>query len=193
MRRSLAWLVAVPLMLAGSQAAHVLAYRWAYPDAPVRLRALFATGHGYTSKLPLALGIAAAVAVVSLVLSAFDAARGRRARPLPAFAFALLPPLAFVVQELLERSLHDGTFAWQMALAPTLRLGLLLQVPFALAAYVTARFLLHAAERVGLAFAPKPKLAPRAVALVPAAVPAPSVRLLARRLSGRGPPLPVAA
>ena len=38
MRRSLAWLVAVPLMLAGSQLAHAVAYRLVYPQAHERLR-----------------------------------------------------------------------------------------------------------------------------------------------------------
>ena len=37
MRRSLAWLIAVPLMLGGSQLAHALAYRIAYPQAHVRV------------------------------------------------------------------------------------------------------------------------------------------------------------
>lgn len=193
MRRSLAWLVALPLMLAGSQAAHVLAYRWAYPDAPVRLRALFATGHGYMSALPLALGIAAAIAAVSLLLSAFDAARGRAARPLPAWAFALLPPLAFAVQELLERSLRDGGFAWQTLLAPTFRDGLVLQLPFAVVAFLAARIMLRVAQRVGRALASTPRVAARISVVMAAPARTPLVRLLARRLSVRGPPLPVAA
>ena len=77
MRRSLAWLVAVPLMLAGSQTAHVLAYRWVYPDAGVRLDALVRTGHGYLSLLPAALAVAGAVALLSLVVTAGDAEIGR--------------------------------------------------------------------------------------------------------------------
>ena len=47
MRRGLVWGVAVPLMLAGSLTAHVLAYRLVYPEAHVRLRTLLATGHSY--------------------------------------------------------------------------------------------------------------------------------------------------
>jgi hypothetical protein len=192
MRRSLAWLVALPLMLAGSQAAHVLAYRWAYPDAPVRIRALFATGHGYMNTLPLVLGIGAAIAVVSLVLSALDAARGRAARPLPAWAFALLPPLTFAVQELLERSLHDGGFAWQTFLAPTFRDGLLLQLPFALVAFVAAKIVLRVAERIGHTFAPRPRIGAHAPVLTQTYVCTPPARVIVRRFSGRGPPLPVA-
>ena len=112
MRRSLAWLVAVPLMLAGSEAAHALAYRLAYPELHVRVHVLLVTGHGYLRWLPLVLGIAAAVVALSLLVTAVDAARGRAPRGLPAWAFALLPPLAFVVQEHLERLLHTGVFPW---------------------------------------------------------------------------------
>jgi hypothetical protein len=38
-RRSLTWLFALPLVLAGSQVAHVVAYRWVYPSSGVRLHA----------------------------------------------------------------------------------------------------------------------------------------------------------
>src|SRR5437763_13330382 len=113
MRRSLAWFLALPLMLAGSEVAHLLAYRWVYPSSPIRLRALLSTGHGYMDRLPLVLGIAGAVALVTLLAGVADAARGRSVRALPAWAFALLPLTMFVLQEILERSLHTGTFVWQ--------------------------------------------------------------------------------
>ena len=194
MRRALAWLVALPLLLAGSQAAHALAYRWVYPEAHLRLQALVSTGHDYLSRLPLVLGVAGAIASLSLLLSAVDAARGRPTRALPPWAFALLPPLAFVLQELLERSLYVGTFAWQTVLAPTFAPGLALQLPFALAAYVAARLLLRAAECARRAFAPaRPPVhrAPPAVAAT-ARVDALPVRgsALSRRQAERGPPLP---
>ena len=197
MRRALAWLVALPVLLAGSQAAHVLAYRWVYPEAHVRLQALVSTGHGYLSHLPLVLGAAGAIASVSLLLSAVDAARGRPSRALPAWAFALLPPLTFVLQEFLERSLHVGGFAWQTALAPTFVPGLALQLPFALAAYVAARLLLRAAERAGRAFAPsRPRLrraAPTVAAILPVDAFPVAGNALSRRQAKRGPPLPFPA
>ncbi|HVS85331.1 MAG TPA: hypothetical protein VHD91_06850 [Gaiellaceae bacterium] len=191
MRRSLAWLVALPLMLVGSQAAHVLAYRWVYPEAGVRLSALVSTGHGYMSLLPFVLGAAAAVTVVSLALTALDAARDRAARPLPAWAFALLPPLGWVLQEHLERWLYSGVLPWHEFAAPTFLPGLLLQLPFAALAYVAARLLLRSAVRVGRTFA-----APRRPRLLPLPFAAPAVPLLSLRpallASGpatRGPPL----
>jgi hypothetical protein len=36
-RRAAAWLLSLPLMIAGSQVAHVLAYRFVYPNAHIRL------------------------------------------------------------------------------------------------------------------------------------------------------------
>jgi hypothetical protein len=193
MRRSLAWLVAVPLMLAGSQAAHVLAYRWAYPEADVRLSALVRTGHGYMGLLPFVLALAAALTAVSLAAGAADAARGRTARPLPAWAFALLPPLGFAVQEHVERWLYTGLVPWHEYAAPTFLPGLLLQLPFAAAAYVVARLLLRTAERIGRAFArpaPRPPRLRPAPLPVPAAAPLPARSpLISRGLAKRGPPL----
>lgn len=149
MRRAFAWLLALPLVIGGSQAAHVLAYRWVYPSAGVRVHVLLVTGHGYMTQLPLVLAAAGAAAFVSLVVSAIDAAGGGTVRALPPWAFALLPPVGFMLQEILERSLHTGTFVWQAVEAPTFLPGLALQLPFAAAAYVTARLLLRTATAVG--------------------------------------------
>lgn len=191
MRRSLVWLVALPLMLTGSQAAHVLAYRWVYPEAGVRLSALVRTGHGYMSLLPFVLGAAATLMVVSLALAAVDAARGRAARALPAWAFALLPLLGWIVQEHLERLLYSGVMPWHEFAAPTFLPGLLLQLPFAALAYLVARLLLRTAVRAGRALASprRPRLLPLPVA-VPA-VPFLSLRpaLVASGPATRGPPL----
>ncbi|MBX5463918.1 MAG: hypothetical protein IRZ28_22885 [Steroidobacteraceae bacterium] len=194
MRRTVVWLVALPLVLAGSQVGHALAYRWVYPDAGIRLGALVRTGHGYLSLLPLAFGVAAAILLLALVAGVADAARGRRLRPLPAWAFALLPVLAFAVQEHLERWLVSGVAPWHAAVAPTFLPGLALQLPFGALAYLAARLLLRAAERLGRALgsaAPRPRPVP-----LPLAAPAPapgSVRpaLIPCGLAKRGPPVPL--
>ncbi len=190
MRRGLAWLFALPLMLAGSQAAHVLAYRWVYPSTNVRLHALFVTGHGYLDRLPFVLAAGGAVALVALVFAGADAARGRHVERLPAAAFALLPPVAFVLQEVLERSVHSGTFVWQAVEAPTFLPGLALQLPFALVAFLVARLLLGAAERAGRALAAAPPRTPFAIALQRPPRPVATRRRspLADRLAQRGPP-----
>ena len=192
MRRGAAWLAAVPLMLGSSQLAHAVAYRLAYPQAHVRVVRMLATGHSYFTQLPLVLAAAGACLLLSLVVTACDAARGLTPRALPAWAFALLPPLAFALQELLELSLHTSTFAWHVVLAPTFGPGLLLQLPFALAMFVVARLLLRAAERIGRALR-RPAPRSKAVPEFAAAPIAPAVPLLAGRQLARAPPRVVPA
>jgi hypothetical protein len=187
MRRRLAWLVTLPLLLASSQLAHLLAYRAVYPEAHVRAAALLRTGHGYLSALPVVLGIAGAIALLALAAAVLDAARGRPVRDLPASAFALLPPLAYVLQEFLELSLRLGRPAWHVVAAPTFVPGVALQLPCALAAFVVARLLLRTAERLGHALAAVPPFAAPpsetfAYSEPPAGAPS-------RRPATRGPPL----
>jgi hypothetical protein len=192
MRRSAAWLVAVSSMIGGTLAAHSLAYRLVYPQAEVRLRILSATGHGYMGYAPLLFGVLAALMVVGFGAAVMDAARRRGPRPVPAWAFALLPLLGFTTQEFLERWLTGSNFPWWMVMQPTFRVGLALQLPFALLAYRLARLLLRAAREVGAVFVGRP---------LPVALfsPAPAARLAAVCLprfsslslgwSERGPPL----
>jgi hypothetical protein len=188
MRRGAAWGLALPLALVGSQAAHAFAYSLVYPQAGTRALTLVATGHAYLSWLPVAFAGAGAAAAVSLAVTALDAARGRPARHAPAWAFGLVPPAGFVLQELLELSLHTGTFGWRAILAPTFLPGLLLQLPFALAAYVAARLLLRAAEHVGRRFAP-PLRATEYVELILAPAPAMlPARVVAASRDSRAPP-----
>jgi hypothetical protein len=150
--------------------------------------ALFATGHAYLSWLPVVLAGAGAAAVVSLAVTALDAARGRRARHAPAWAFGLVPPAGFAIQELIELSLHTGTLGWRAILAPTFLPGLLLQLPFGLVAYVAARLLLRAAEHVGRSLAPSLPVAEH-VELVLAPTPAMLlVRIVAASRNSRAPP-----
>jgi hypothetical protein len=195
MKRSLLWLVAVPLVVAGSQVAHVLAYRIAYPDVPVRVRALLLSGHGYMELMPLAIGVAAAVAVLSLAVAVADVARGRAIRALPAWAFAVLPLLGFALQEHLERLLHTGSFPTNAILAPTFLPGLLLQLPFGLLAYLAARLLLRGAASLGRVVAARGRSLGRRLSC--AAIARPTVAYdrhprrspLASPCSKRGPPL----
>jgi len=177
----------------GSGRSHALAYRLVYPQAEVRVRVLLSTGHGYLAYLPVVIGVVAAAQLVGLAVTAADAALRRPSRPLPGWGFALLPPLAFVLQELSERWLATNSFPWWIVLQPTFRLGLLLQLPFALAAYVAARMLLRAARRVGavLAFPLLPAAAfVRIVSPSPGDVPLPRWSSLSLGWSERGPPAP---
>jgi hypothetical protein len=189
-RRPLAWLVAVPLMTAGSLTAHALAYRIVEPDSSLRLDLLARTGHGYLASAPLLLGAALAVALAGLAAHAVGARRGRPPAQPAAWPLALLPPLGFMFQEHLERLVASGDMPLAAVTEPTFLVGLLLQLPFALVALVAARALGRAAEALGRA----PKT-PQRPGLRPGVVPRPVVALLpnAPRLaaahSGRAPPV----
>lgn len=149
MKRAALWLVALPLMLAGTEVAHALAYRIVYPVAAVRWQVLAETGHGYLGLAPIAFGVGGAVVLAGVVSTAVDTVRRRELRPLPAWAFGLLPILGFTVQELVERLLTANALPWWMFEQPTFRVGLALQLPFALLAYVAARFLLRVGRAIG--------------------------------------------
>jgi hypothetical protein len=66
MRRALAWLVSVPLMVAATVSAHALAYLIEVPDPQARAALLSATGHGYGDWIPLTLAVLGAAALVGL-------------------------------------------------------------------------------------------------------------------------------
>jgi hypothetical protein len=193
-RRLTAWLLAFPLMVVGSQVAHVLAYRLVYPDAHVRVAQLLATGHGYMGTpayVPLLLGLVLAAELVWVGSALLSSVRRTLHRPVSPWAFALLPMLGFTLQELLERWLAGSAFPWWMVLQPTFRVGLLLQVPFALLAYVVARVALRAARRAGIALRGAAPRLGHAGASVQWAVRERRTALcaaLAGGHSGRGPP-----
>jgi LPXTG-motif cell wall-anchored protein len=159
MRRRLPWLLALPVMAAGSLAAHSLSYlfvsaRAAEGGAEASERA----STGSASYLLLILGILAATAFVAAGLLLVR--RRRRGVEVSPWLFFVLPPLAFALQELAERLLHAEAFPFRAALEPRFLLGLLLQLPFGLLALLVARSLLRVVERLvcALARASTPRL-----------------------------------
>ena len=130
----LVWPLLIGLLVGGWAAAHGLAYRIVVPDAAERRHLLDETGHAYFDPAPL-FSLALTLVALGLVCCVV----GSRAAPRAPWAFALLPPGVFVVQEHLERLLHDGGLPLTTALDPTFVVGLLLQIPFALAALLVAR------------------------------------------------------
>ncbi len=185
------WLLMLPLMVAGSQLAHVFAYRLVYPQAQVRLHELLLTGHGYMSYLPLVLGMSAALELVAFCSLVVDGLRRRRRAPVAPWAFALLPLLGFALQEFIERWLAGASFPWWMVLQPTFRIGLALQLPFALAAFVVARVLIRVADRVASVLRRRSERPLRVGVRLPwfaAVVWPPRILGLANGHAGRGPP-----
>ena len=192
MRRFALWLIAFPLMLAGTECAHALAYRIVYPQASVRWRVLIETGHSYMGWAPVVLGLGAGVVAAGVASAVVDVVRRRESRPLPAWAFALLPIAGFTTQEFLERWLMGGGVPWWMVEQPTFRVGVALQLPFALLAYFAARVLLRVGRTIGRTLVDRSL--PPLVGLLPPARPAATVfsrpSALQRGWSVRGPPLP---
>ena len=195
-RRAAAWLLSLPLMIAGTQVAHVLAYQWVYPNAHIRLTELLATGHGYMvgtrGYLPLVLGIVGALDLVAAGWVFAGSVRRSMQRPVPAWGFALMPLLCFTLQEFLERWLAGAPFPWWMVLQPTFRIGLALQLPFAVLALLAARLLLRAADtaarRIRRPLAPRPAFFGFWVGWVVVRLAAPRRLGPASTHAGRGPP-----
>ena len=189
MRRRLPWLLAVPVMAAGSLAAHSLGYlfitaRAGDGDASER------ASSGPSGYVVLLLGLLAATALVAAAARLLPARRRPRAFVLSPWLFFVLPPLAFASQEFAERLLGAEGFPFQATLEPRFMLGLLLQLPFGLLALLVACALLRVVERLvgALARARAPRLptglswSPREAYLLP------RIPALALGHSQRGPP-----
>lgn len=176
--RPLSWLVAAPLMGCAALAAHELAYLAlgaAQQD----------TLHGYLSHLPYAGAVAAALLAIGLFLRARAARASEAALPLRAALFAIVPLLAFAVQEHVELAAAGGG---GLALAePTFVAGLLLQIPVGLIAYFCGCALLGVAERLGRRRRARPGPSRGASYLAPAVAGAPCLHV-PRARPQRGPP-----
>jgi hypothetical protein len=144
MRRRPPWLLGLPLMIAGSLTAHVVGRLLSSVDTLEQ-----AEVHEST---PLRLlPIVAAFTSFALVVAAawsWSRAVQRPWRGVSAIWFLITPPVAYAAGEWAERLLHGTGPALHEAHDLNIVLGLVLQVPFALLAYVAARTLLAVARRV---------------------------------------------
>jgi hypothetical protein len=144
MRRRLPWLLGLPLMIAGSLMAHIVGRLISSVDileqpevresTPLRL-------------LPI---LAAFMSFALVVGGAWLWSRAVRRpwRGVSATWFLIAPPVAYALGEWAERLLHGTDPALHEAHDANIAVGLLLQVPFALLAYVAARTLLIVGRRV---------------------------------------------
>ena len=190
MRRLLVGLLSLGLAVVGSQLAHAAAYRAAAPDADVRAQLLDETGHAYLQHLPLLLALVTVVVALALVFESRAARVGGAASRPRAWAFALVTPAVFCVQEHVERLFHDGSFPWDAWADRTFVLGLAIQLPFAAAAYLLARLLLRAAHVLGRLLADHGAPIPvRGAGWARAALAPPRATTGCLALGPRGPPL----
>ena len=169
--------LSLPLAAVGCLAGHAAGY------ALVGLSRRDAQIHGYLGLAPEFLAVCVAFVALALALRVSGRLQGRPA----AWPFALLPPLAFCAQELIER-LVAGLPA-HAVFEPAVYFGLAAQLPFALAGYLAARALLRVADAAARAVAPRPSftLRPPPLAVAAAAIRLASSPLAFDRL-GRAPP-----
>jgi hypothetical protein len=190
-RSRLPWLLAAPLVAAGTLGGHVLGYRFALADSAERAQLLEGTGHGYLDHAPLVLGLCVALAGVALLLLGIAAASGKPMTVTAPWLFALLPPAVFTGQEHVERLLHGGHPEWTTALEPPFLVGLLLQLPFAVAAVLLARALAAVAGAIGRALtggSGVQRISSVTALACPAAATLPRVRVAGLAYGERGPP-----
>jgi len=148
MRHRLPWLLALPLMVAGSLAAHAVSYGFVRPPSEGTGEGSERSSAGLGGHTVMALGILTAFVVVAAVGFACTRSRGGVRRGVPAWLFFLLPLVAFSAQELVERLVRAEAAPFHAALEPRFLIGLLLQVPFGVLALLVARPLLRVVRRI---------------------------------------------
>jgi hypothetical protein len=167
----------VPLAAIGCLAGHSAGY------ALVGMSRRDALVHGYLGYAPQFLAVCIAFVTLALALRLAGRLQGKPA----AWPFALLPPLAFLAQELIER-LAAGLPA-HAVLEPAVYAGLAAQVPIAVLAYLAGRALLRTADAAARALTPR-----SALRLRPASLPVPATAACVTRPPlafdrlGRAPP-----
>lgn len=187
-RHTVAWLVALPLAAAG-----IVLTRSLVPPP---------TGHAaHEHSAPPAQSVLAflcsapfllsASAILGLIL-AVRLVQTRRGLRSSAWPFAVLVPLGFLFHHHFEHLVGNPTAALGAPLGPELLLGLVLQLPFALLAYIVATALLRVADKLVVVFAARRRrpIVARAVR-VPgwSLLPRPRLALIATEAAPRAPPL----
>ena len=126
------------LAAVGSLAAHTLGYLPHVAEGREHLEA----GPGPGPHVPLLVGLLAALALTWLANRVWRILRRRPPRPLSPGWFVVVPPLGWSLQEATERRLGVESFPFNAAHEPAFLKGLLVQVLFAVLAFLAARLLL---------------------------------------------------
>jgi hypothetical protein len=181
-----AWLTSLGLLGVGWVTAHVVSYVLFVPRAE-RGEVLAHTGHGYFRPTDLIV-LSVLVALAGVLAVGLGYSPGRVPSP---YVLGSIPPIGFIVQEHAERIVSGGAFHLYLVAEPRFLVGLLLQIPFALAALLFARVLVTFARALGEGRGgmPRPKLMAVVLAWAPRLElhpPLPSALALGR--SERAPP-----
>jgi hypothetical protein len=138
-----AWLTSLGFLGAGWVTAHVLSYVLLVPHAG-RGEMLARTGHAYFRPNDLIV-LSVLVALAGALAVILGGSPGRAPSP---YLLASIPPIGFIVQEHVERTVSGGAFPMYLVTEPRFLVGLLLQIPFAFCALLCAAVLLRAATRL---------------------------------------------
>lgn len=162
-QRRVAWLVALPPATASWLNAHCLAYVLVPPAASEHMHHHAEGGHTYLGSTPVLIAALVTVLAAGLVLCVGEGLRGRTdGLGPPALLFALLPPLGFVSQELIEDLVRSGSLSAGLFTEPTFLAGFALQLPFAVAALLVCRGLYALGYGLGCLLAARLAVATRA-------------------------------
>jgi hypothetical protein len=166
--RTRVWLVVSPVLAGGVLVAHSLAYRLTgTPTEPF---------HSYLEHVPQILLL---TTLAGLALGGL----GPRLQA-PVAAFPVVALTTFAAQEHVERLVHSAGMPFLLT-TPAFLVGLVLQIPFALAAWVLARWLLGAVRALSTRIPTRTRL----VLYVPSLLRSdPSAPSELRLPPGRGPP-----
>jgi hypothetical protein len=169
--------LSVPLAAIGCLSGHAAGY------ALVGVSRQDARIHGYLAVAPEFLAGCVAFVVLAIALRFSGRLQGRPS----AWPFAILPPLAFGAQELIER-LAAGLPA-HTVLEPAVFVGLAAQLPIAVLAFLAARALLRMTDAATCALRTRPPVIARpTLALVPALLVGPAGTSFGFDRPGRSPP-----
>jgi hypothetical protein len=186
MRRLLAWLVALPLAAAGTYLTHSLLPVRAHP-AGGHAHPTTDTGLlGFLCSAPFLLstiGLLALLVAIRVVQT--------RSTSVSAWPFALLVPLGFLLHHHLEHFVGGAPAPLGALVGSELLVGLALQLPFALLAYLVVTALLRVADRLIAALSARRRrlVAPAAIPPGRISVSTPRIALLATAAAPRAPPL----
>jgi hypothetical protein len=148
-RRLIAWLVAFPLMAAGTYLSHCYVYGYAAVGHAHHAGASAGRpGMAFFCGTPFLLACLAIIGI-SVAARSVQALSERPGARIAAWPFGVLPVLGFLLHEWIA-SVDTG-----VAVNATFLAALLLQIPFGLAAYFVAKALLRLADRIGEALAPR--------------------------------------
>jgi hypothetical protein len=197
MRATRTWLLSIPLIAAGSLAAHSLAYRLALPDEHARELTYRHSGHAYLKIAPYVSALCVALVLAVVLTRALRPAAERTAGRITLWPFLALPLLFFALQEHAERFVGTGSFPAGAMLETTCLLGVALQVPLGVIAYAVARALVRLSDGLGRLLAGRgrtPRLRPKSLAGARFAEVAPArISILALNRAGRAPPISAVA